>query len=140
MAIWIAIIIASVIAILFISFIISFIISYNICCIFRPNYSNSSFINNFIITLISAWIIPLISFYNYLYVIVTSLSQLYILGDMAILMGHLWKLCFGVTKISFSILLNDQISNSSCCNNKTPILNCPDMSLLGWQYITSEPV
>ncbi len=72
-----------------ISFIISSIISYNIFYIFQLNCSNSSFINDFIITLISIWTISLISFYNYLYIITASLLQPYISIGMTILIGYL---------------------------------------------------
>ncbi len=128
---WIAIIVISTITILFISFIILLTISYNICYISRPNCSRNSLVSNFIIILISIWTIPLISFCNYLYMIVASLLQPYISDNMIILVKHLRKFCFDVTKTSFSIPLDNRISNSSCYNDRALVLSHPDMSLSG---------
>ncbi len=59
-----------------------------------------------------------------------SLLQLYISDNMMMLVGHLQKLCFDITKTSFSIPLDNQISNLSCYNNKAPVLNHSNISSL----------
>ncbi len=69
---------------------------------------------------------------------VASLPWPYTSGDMMMLVGHLQKFCFDVTKISSSIPLDNQMSNLSCCDDRTLILNRPDMSLSGRQHITDK--
>ncbi len=67
-------------------------------------------------------------------------SQPYASDDITILIGHLRKLCFDVTKTSSLTPLDNRMSNLSCYNGRTLVLNRPDTSSSGQQHVTNKPI